>query len=192
MDLRIVEESAEALEAYGEVPIVFEVKTELKVELVGQNGLGGIRLVEEKVTPPFIKDYDGDEEGPPARWQRQWDLSNWAVISAFDGEKRVGGAVLAFDTEALNFLEGRNDLAALWDIRVAQDFRGLGLGAKIFERTESWSRERGCALLKIETQNINVAACRFYASQGCRLGSINPYAYRDYPDEVQLIWYKDL
>jgi hypothetical protein len=43
-----------------------------------------------------------------------------------------------------------------------------------------------------ETQNINVAACRFYAKQGCTLSAINRFAYRDCPEEVQLIWRKEL
>ena len=47
----------------------------------------------------------------------------------------------------------------------------------------------------IETQNINVNACRFYAKQGCKLGGINRYGYGDHPQvkhEVMLIWYLDL
>jgi hypothetical protein len=51
---------------------------------------------------------------------------------------------------------------------------------------------RECRQLKVETQNINVPACRFYARQGCVLGVIDRFAYPTLPDEVQLLWYKDL
>jgi hypothetical protein len=44
----------------------------------------------------------------------------------------------------------------------------------------------------VETQNINVPACRFYARQGCVLGAIHPDAYPDLPDEVQLLWWLEL
>ena len=45
--------------------------------------------------------------------------------------------------------------------------------------------------MKIETQNINVAACRFYAQMGARLGKVHLYAYRaEGLDEVELTWYK--
>jgi hypothetical protein len=44
----------------------------------------------------------------------------------------------------------------------------------------------------VETQNVNVGACRFYVAQGCSLGSAHRYAYENHPDEVQLLWYKDL
>jgi hypothetical protein len=49
-----------------------------------------------------------------------------------------------------------------------------------------------CRKLKVETQNINVPACRFYASQGCVLAAVNRMAYREPQDEIQLLWYKDL
>ncbi len=45
---------------------------------------------------------------------------------------------------------------------------------------------------KIETQNNDVAACRFYAAQGYQLGSIERFAYSELPDELRLIWHKDL
>ena len=46
--------------------------------------------------------------------------------------------------------------------------------------------------MEVETQNINVSACRFYARQGCVLSAVNRFAYPELPDEVQLIWRKDL
>jgi hypothetical protein len=46
--------------------------------------------------------------------------------------------------------------------------------------------------MKIETQNINVPACRFYAKHGFILGAVNRFAYPELPDEVELIWCKEL
>jgi len=62
----------------------------------------------------------------------------------------------------------------------------------MFKAAEAWSMAKGCRQLKVETQNINVPACRFYAKQGCVLRAIHPHAYPEFPDEVQLLWYKDL
>jgi hypothetical protein len=50
----------------------------------------------------------------------------------------------------------------------------------------------GSRELKAETQNINVPACRFYARLGCTLRTIDRFAYANLPDEVQLLWSKDL
>jgi hypothetical protein len=44
----------------------------------------------------------------------------------------------------------------------------------------------------IETQNTNVPACHFYTARGCELGAINRFAYPTLPNEIQLLWYKDL
>ena len=88
--------------------------------------------------------------------------------------------------------EVRDGLAVLWDIRVALDRRGGGIGSKLFGRAVEWAQSRGCNELKIETQNVNVGACRFYAAQGCELRAIHPNAYPELPDEVQLLRYLDL
>ena len=102
---------------------------------------------------------------------------------------------MAFNTPGVHMLKGRKDLAVLWDIRVHPDFQRNGIGTKLFNYAAKWSREKGCRQLKIETQNVNVPACRFYAKQGCRLGVINRYAYAGHPKvghEVMFIWYLEL
>lgn len=89
------------------------MRTVLDVEV---RGLGGFRLVERSVTEPWIKDYDDCGEGP-IRWPTRFDISNWGLVSAWNDATRVGGAVVAFDTPGLSMLEGRRDLAVVWDIR---------------------------------------------------------------------------
>jgi GNAT superfamily N-acetyltransferase len=66
------------------------------------------------------------------------------------------------------------------------------VGKALFWHAAAWARERGCRQLKIETQNINVQACRFYAAQGAVLGDLRRFAYADDPrvaNEVQLNWF---
>ena len=189
MEITLVEETTDALKEYGRVPIAFRVESRLRLDPVG-NGLGGLLLAEEEVQPPYLKDYDSERGEVPARWREQWDIAHWGVLSAFGGGRRVGCTVIAYDTEQVRGLEGRKDLAALWDIRVDPGFRRQGIGSKLFERAVEWARSRGCRWFKVETQNINVPACRFYAKQGCMLGAIHRYAYPDRPEEAQLVWWK--
>jgi GNAT superfamily N-acetyltransferase len=191
VEIQIIEEDQTALKEYGRVPISFTVKSRLRVELVN-TGLGGFAFTEEAVSPEYVKDYDGEEDAGPERWAKIWDLSNWGVLSAFENGSRIGGGVMAYDTEGVYMLEGRKDLAALWDLRVHPDYRQKGVGARIFQSAVSWAAERGCDFLKVETQNINVPACTFYVKQGCSLGAVNRFAYPDLPHEVQLIWYKKM
>lgn len=51
---------------------------------------------------------------------------------------------------------------------------------------------RGCTRVRIETQNVNRPACRFYATMGCALESINRFACPELPDEAQILWRVDV
>ena len=189
--INIVEETSDVLSEYGRIPISFEVHSIFRVELV-EDGLKGIRLSEHPVAHSWIKDYDAINGEGPIRWADRWDISNWGVISAIASGIRVGGCVIAHDTQGVHKLEGRNDIAALWDIRVAHRWRGNGIGGLLLESAIVWAKRRNCRMLKVETQNINVPACRFYAKHGFTLAAINRFAYPELPDEVELIWCKEL
>ena len=191
MAIEVVQQSMELLSGYHDIPISFTVDARYRVHAIN-GGLGGWRLTEEPVQPPYVKDYDTEKDERPASWSRRWDISNWALFAALDDGARVGGAVVAWDTPGVYMLEGRSDLAALWDIRIRPDYRGRGIGSRLFRRATDWARGKGCRQLKIETQNINVAACKFYAGQGCYLGAIHPGIYESLPEEVQLLWYLNL
>jgi ribosomal protein S18 acetylase RimI-like enzyme len=186
----VVEETVDASPEYGDVPISFVVRSRMRVEPV-DGGLGGLALVEGPVDP-YVKDSDAERVEGPTCWPKRFDVSSWGVLSAFEGERRVGGAVVAWNTPWAHPLRGRDDLAALWDLRVRPEHRGRGVGTTLFDRAIVWAQERGCHLFEVETQNTNVAACRFYARRGCVLGAIDRHAYADAPDEVRLLWYVDL
>ena len=189
MPVEIIEQSADSLPNYGEIPIAFTVHSRYRVA-ANDRARNGWRLTEEPVHPAYVKDYDAGGERP-LRWRRR-DLSNWVILAALLEGGRVGGAVVARNTPGVDMLEGRDDLAVLWDLRVHPDQRRQGIGQRLFDYAAAWARAQGCRQLKIETQNINVPACRFYAKQGCHLGAVKPGAYPEYPDEIQLLWYLDL
>lgn len=191
MAVEVREERADAntLAAYGTVSIAFVVKSRLRAQALA-NGLGGWSIVEELVATPWTKNYDQMEH--PSLWAEVFDTTNWAALAAYDGSERVGGAVVARETPNVHMLEGRRDLALLWDIRVDEGRRGQGIGTLLFRSAEAWATERGCTMLKVETQDINVGACNFYAAMGCELRGIHPGAYPELPDEVMLLWYKRL
>jgi GNAT superfamily N-acetyltransferase len=190
MRFEVREESLASMAEYAAVSIAFEMRRVLDVELI-DGGLGGFALPERVLDVPYVKDYDADDGGP-ARWRERFEVSNWGFLGARTGGRLVGGAAVAWDTPGVTMLEGRRDLAVLWDIRVAPEVRGTGVGAALFRAAEAWAAARGCRQLKVETQNVNVPACRFYARQGCVLGAIHRFAYPELPHEVQLLWYRDV
>eukprot|EP01114_Cavostelium_apophysatum_P014869 TRINITY_DN3955_c0_g1_i3.p2 TRINITY_DN3955_c0_g1~~TRINITY_DN3955_c0_g1_i3.p2 ORF type:complete len:180 (-),score=30.03 TRINITY_DN3955_c0_g1_i3:1031-1570(-) len=164
------------LDAYARVSIAFEGRSHLDLEALREG-----RFV-ELPTEPFVKDYDAIEN--PLEWPRRFDVRNWTLILEAAGG---GGAVVAWNTPGVDMLEGRTDLAVLWDVRIDPARRGQGVGRALVERAIKWARERGCVEMKIETQDINVAACRFYAAMGFRLSEVVPDAY-DNLDEMMLLW----
>jgi ribosomal protein S18 acetylase RimI-like enzyme len=189
MEIEVREEPIAALAEFAKVPVAFEVRSVFDVA-VSDDG-AHVDLTERPLASPYVKDYDAIGDGP-GQWGNRFDLSKWGVIAARSRGRVLGGAVIAFHTPDVMMLEGRDDLAVLWDIRVAPEARGRGIGSALFRAAEKWAMEKRCSELKIETQNVNVPACRFYRRQGCVIRSVRRSAYPDLPDEIQLLWYKEL
>ena len=192
MGLVVEQESLDLLARHAQISIGFLVDRVLELSLPGGSGLGGIALSEVPVERSWRKDYDAGDGNGPMEWPKKFDLNHWGLLGAYENHERVGGAVIAHRTPQINMLEGRDDLAVVWDLRVAPAARGRGVGSALFRGVEEWARARGCHELKVETQNVNVAACRFYVRMGCSLGAINSHAYSARPDEAQLLWYRSL
>lgn len=191
MTIEIIQEELDHLPAHGQISIAFEVRSILEL-IVADAGLGGFILRERALTAPYVKDYDSIGESRPDNWNQCFDIANWALHSVWIEGRRVGGLVTAFRTRGLDMLERREDLAVIWDLRVSPALRGRGVGAALFAAAQAWAKAQRCRQMKVETQNVNVPACRFYARAGCTLGGIHRFAYPQLPEEVQLLWYKDI
>ena len=189
----IREVGPDALALYDTIPMRFRVERVLRVDTLG-GGLGGLALVEEPVETLYVKDCDELDPEPVTRWAERFDVSSWLFLMALVEERPVGGATVAYRSPKVHMLDGRTDLAVLWDLRVHPDYRGQGIGTRLWQRAVEWVRSRNCTQLKVETQNTNVRACRFYASRGCHLGAIVRHAYTlpDIAHEAMLLWYLDL
>jgi len=186
--LEIIEETrGSGFSQYAAIPIRFTVASIFEVR--EEHG-GTFELVERAVRVPYLKDYDTIEQ--PELWAQRFDVSRWQVIGAYRQGTRVGSAVIAYGGTDVDLLEGRCDLAVLWDLRVSPEYRRQGIGKRLFDAAEVWAIANHCSELKVETQNTNVPACRFYAAQGCELRAVTRGAYTALPDEIQLLWCKRL
>lgn len=176
--------------SYADVPIAFDVRAVLDVVAV-DGGIGGLRLVERALDTPRTKDYDAEPGNHPSVWPSRFDVRGWHVLGAWRDGVRVGGAVVVHGAPGLDVLDllgGDADAAALWDLRVLPAARGTGVGAALLDAAAAWARGRGARRLAVETQNVNVPACRLYARRGCTLAAIRLRAYPTLPDEAQLVW----
>ena len=190
MIVEVVQESQPDFAAYARIPIAFEVR-EVAHVVARPQPLNGFAIEPQSIAVSWRKDYDADGNDPTT-WSSRFDLSRWAVFVARAGGRRVGGATLVFQASDVDMLAGRPDVALLWDIRVAPDARGLGVGSALLAHVEAWASAHGATWLEVETQDINVPACRFYARRGFVLRAVNRGAYPELPEETQLLWYKQL
>ena len=185
--IKYKEIEVDKLEEYGNIPFYYDTNQKYELKKI-ENGLGGI-LFELKDVPEYHKDFGTRTE----RWKELFDLTNWKFYVAYnEKDEMVAGCTLATKTPNCNMLEGRNDLAVLWDIRVSDRYKHKGIGQHLFDIAKKYAKEQGFKQLKVECQNTNPAAVRFYHKQRMKLCAINEYAYSDCPNEVQLLWYLDL
>ncbi|HIQ59101.1 MAG TPA: GNAT family N-acetyltransferase [Candidatus Merdivicinus intestinavium] len=107
-----------------------------------------------------------------------------AVFLDYEGKACAGQIVLRADWNRYVFVE---------DICVAAAFRGRGIGTSLMKRAACWGKERGLRGIALETQDVNLLACRFYRRFGMRLGGVNTMLYRQFDKpvcgETALFWY---
>jgi len=187
--LEIRDADYRSLATYGSIPAAFEVRE--RVDLSALDVASGA-VPTLPVSTPWIKNYDAMPANDPASWSSHYDVRRWFVFAAFDAGRRVGGAIVVIDSDAVVALGGRPNYALLWDLRVAPEMRHRGVGRALLVRTERAAHDAGAFGIDVETQDINVAASRLYAAAGYRIREISKEAYLTAPDEAKLIWAKRL
>ena len=139
---------------------------------------GRISYTVQPVTP-YEKRY-GPEVHDAQAYTSKPDHAAW--LAYVDGQ--LAGQILVH--------ENWNRLALIWDIAVDPPFRRLGAGRRLIGQAVGWARGRGLPGVMLETQNINVAACRLYESCGFVLGGFDACLYRGVMPgtrEIALFWY---
>jgi streptothricin acetyltransferase len=189
--VEIAEESWRSLPEYASISIAFTVSEVLEPITVPAPGRA-TTLRTRAVAASYVKDYDAYTENSPLSWPTRFDVTAWGFLAAYVGGERVGGAVVIPPTGGVEVLSERTDAAVLWDLRVAPAHRRSGVASALMPFVESWARQRGTRVLTVETQNNNVAACRFYERNGFELDAVKSGAYPALPHEIQLLWYKEL
>jgi streptothricin acetyltransferase len=84
-----------------------------------------------------------------------------------------------------------NKYCYIEDIAVSNQYRGIGLGRKLINTAIQWAKDGKMLGLMLETQDTNLAACRFYHRCGFKLGGVDTMLYSNNPnrDEIALFWY---
>ena len=146
-----------------------------KLVLQAQNGKIRYTVVE---VPPFRKEYG----------RHRTDFMEFAG----DPDKTIFLAYVDQEIAGqVRVTKSWNDFALIDDFAVDVKFRRRGVGRALIQRSIAWARERGFPGLTLETQDINVPACRLYASCGFELHGFDTHLYKalGLPDEMALFWY---
>lgn len=128
---------------------------------------------------PYVKRY-APEVCDPQAYSGKPDRAAW--LAYVDGQ--LAGQILV--------QESWNRYAVIWDIAVDPPFRRRGIGRRLIAAAIAWARGRGLSGVMLETQHINVPACRLYESCGFVLGGFDAYLYRGVMPgtrEIALFWY---
>lgn len=131
---------------------------------------------------------------PVEKYEKTYPLEKVDYNTYIDNPDKV--VFLAYADEELagqiRIYKNWNKFAYIDDIAVKAAYRRQGVGRALIMQAIQWAREGGYPGLMLETQDINVAACRFYASLGFKLGGFDRYVYRAVmpgTDEIALYWY---
>ena len=151
-------------------------KTDSRLMVSAENGRISYTVVpmtpREKSYPPETKDYRGYLTDP-----------NKVIFFAYaDGE--LAGQI--------RMLKWWNAYACVDDLAVEPRFRKLGIGRALIMCGVEWAQKKGFFGVMLETQDINVSACRLYQRCGFELGGFDRNVYKALnpsTDELALYWY---
>lgn len=129
--------------------------------------------------PVYTKQY-GVEQFDPASYLENPDR---AILFAYLDEERAG---------QIRLRKFWNGYAYIDDLAVEEKYRRQGVGRRLMDSAIEWAKARGFPGIMLETQDINVPACRLYASCGFALRGFDTHLYKALDpatDEIALYWY---
>jgi len=132
--------------------------------------------------PPFTKQYP--PEGIDAR--SYLGRTDRVAFFAFINELAAGQVRLRIHWNRLVYIE---------DLAVDVHFRRRGVGQALLQRAIQWAQEKNFPGLMLETQDINVGACKLYEKCGFTLSGFDRCLYMALPEvcgEIALYWYYPL
>jgi streptothricin acetyltransferase len=147
-----------------------------KLVLRAENGIIHYSVVSVE---PYQKRYAIDEKDYPSYISNPNKTIYFAYV---DGQ--VAGQI--------GVIKHWNAYAWIDDFAVDLHFRQLGVGRAMMQRVVNWAKVRHLPGIMLETQDINVPACRFYENFGFRLYGFDTYLYKGLnpnTDEIALYWY---
>lgn len=186
--IEVRREDHRSLAEYATIRSAFHVGEAL---MLAMDGDAIVPHVETRpIRPGYDKDYDALPGNHPGEWPARFSVERACLLAAYVDGDRIGGAIVICDPDDVVRLRGERGLALLWDLRVARRARRRGVARALLAAAEASARDAEVRGLLVETQDVNVPACRVYAAAGFVLASVEHDAYPGLPGEARLIWTK--
>lgn len=114
-------------------------------------------LTLEDLPLPYIKDFRG--EVTPAELQEYRQIAAEGLsIGAWDGDQPVGMGIAS--------AQEWNRTLWIWEFHILPAYHHQGVGRQMMESLAENGRAAGMRTMRVETQNTNVPAIRFYRAVG--------------------------
>lgn len=116
-------------------------------------------------------------------------INDRVVASAIINQEQPGG----YSNVEWQYQSEKNKIGVLHTLVVHPDFSGQGLGKAFVTFFESYCRDMGYEVVRLDTQVKNVRPFKLYPKLGYRLASIRKVPFLDLYEEIELaIFEKDL
>ncbi len=115
-------------------------------------------------------------------WSQYINQEDKALFLAYMNNTCIGQIRIIKDWNRFCYIE---------NIASKKEYRGSGVGTSLLNKAEEWAKQRQLIGMSLETQDDNLAACRFYVKQGFTLGGVDTLKQSYNPNiETTLYWYK--
>lgn len=180
LDISIREMTAEDLGCWTDMDDSFIVDSALVLSYIENQFTYTVKDI-----PSYEKSYSEEptEQADDIDDSEYINNPDQVVYLAFAEQQAVGRIVLK---------KNWNRYALIDMIQVDKQFRRHGIGRQLMEQAKRWALERGLPGVMLETQSINVRACKFYERCGFVIGGFDQYVYQGIPaisGEVAVYWY---
>lgn len=130
-----------------------------------------IRLTLETLPRPYIKDFHGEITSEDL--QRYTGIAAQGLsILALEGSQPVGIGIAG--------AEAWNRTLWIWEFHVLPPYQGQGIGLRMMDALAENGRGAGMRTMRVETQNTNVPAIRFYRRAGFHIESVDTSFYTNH------------
>jgi RimJ/RimL family protein N-acetyltransferase len=101
-------------------------------------------------------------ERPEAELRSLAESGRGVVLLAVTG----GGAIIGYLSAFLGHFTRNRGTLFIAVIGLREEFRGRGIGTRLFEAVEAWARERHCWRLELRVSSLNERGLALYAKRG--------------------------